>query len=239
MNTEKQINFVKPLSSLCCHALTPSPTADAGERERHSVKFRTFIFQQKLLQENTKDNKNIFIDTHICFLTRFISFDALFFHESQWMKSGTDMTCVLLLGGDKLSVPHWLETYPFVWSVREGGGGRWESRNGNKVVWMMKFDLNKKKRWQERWFRRDRKDPWGEVKMSQRGWKKGGEQSESQRNRQRLLSISRAQRSGEWNWWVHLRLIIAMMDQIADFPQRRLNDSLTQIWMTGFTGGVH
>ena len=83
MNTEKQINFVKPLSSLCCHALTPSPTADAGERERHSVKFRTFIFQQKLLQENTKDNKNIFIDTHICFLTRFISFDALFFHESQ------------------------------------------------------------------------------------------------------------------------------------------------------------
>ena len=53
-------------------------------RERGTVSsFQPLFIQQKLLQENTKDNKNILIDTHICFLARFISFDALFFREAQ------------------------------------------------------------------------------------------------------------------------------------------------------------
>lgn len=111
----------------------------------------------------------------------------------------------------------------------------WESVKNTKKSreqWEKVDDNIGLQRWQRRGLMRERKYRWRSE-----GWKMMPSRMSHRGNRQWLLN--HVQCLGEGNWWVHLHLIIVMMDRIADFPQRQLNDSLTQIWMTGFTGGVH
>lgn len=194
-----------------------------------------------MLQPNAKINKKLmywYIYFHTCFISFFL-----------WCKM--NVLCKRIYHTNKVWQDVCVERISFgatlagdvsVYLLFKGRVKRSKKQKGpqkqrcfNDKVWPQR---STKMRWQKRGLRGGRKDPWRGEDCTKKV-KDDGKWSDSQRNRQWLLSISYVQCLGEWNWWLHLRLIIVMMDQIADFPQRRLNDSLTQIWMTGFTAGVH
>lgn len=112
------------------------------------------------------------------------------------------------------------------------GMGRWKQSGSGDIVPLLKKKRRRKKK---------KKKTGQQVNGTQEALTEVERRAEwvGERNRQRALSCGARRVWESENWWVHLGLIIAMMDRIADFPQRRLNDSLTQIWATGFTSGVH